>query len=64
VLELITQIFEVLTQTSGEVTNKDIIKFQFIEKLKTNKDEKGRPLYDDLLNERVNSIPQSSSQFS
>jgi hypothetical protein len=64
VLELITQIFEVLTQTSGEITNKDIIKFQFIEKLKTNKDEKGRPLYDDLLNERVNSIPQSSSQFS
>ena len=60
-LELITQIFDVLTQTSGEVTNKDIIKFQFIEKLKTNKDEKGRPLYDDLLNERVNSIPQSSS---
>lgn len=63
-MELITQIFEVLTQTSGEITNKDIIKFQFIEKLKTNKDEKGRPLYDDLLNERVNSIPQSSSQFS
>jgi len=61
VLELVTQIFDVLTQTSGEVTNKDIIKFQFIEKLKTNKDEKGRPLYDDLLNERVNSIPQSSS---
>ena len=60
-MELITQIFDVLTQTSGEVTNKDIIKFQFIEKLKTNKDEKGRPLYDDLLNERVNSIPQSSS---
>ena len=60
-LELVTQIFDVLTQTSGEVTNKDIIKFQFIEKLKTNKDEKGRPLYDDLLNERVNSIPQSSS---
>ena len=60
-LELITQIFDMLTQTSGEVTNKDIIKFQFIEKLKTNKDEKGRPLYDDLLNERVNSIPQSSS---
>ena len=54
-MELITQIFDVLTQTSGAVTNKDIIKFQFIEKLKTNKDEKGRPLYDDLLNERVNS---------
>ena len=27
VLELVTQIYDVLTQTSGVVTNKDIIKF-------------------------------------
>jgi hypothetical protein len=31
--------------------------------LKTNKDDRGRPLYDDALNERVNSIPQSSSHL-
>jgi hypothetical protein len=61
VLDLATQMFSLSCPSAQAPTNQNAIRFSFTEKLKTNKDEKGRPLYDDYLLEKVNAVVASQT---